>query len=55
MVTVDLMVPGTPAVLEVGTRYGEQFVKRVSVRHNVSHAVVGQMFSVSADITPIKP
>ena len=29
--------------------------QQAKLRHNVAHAVVGQMFGVSADITPIKP
>jgi len=35
--------------------YQEVLLTLVYLRHNVSHAVAGQMFSVSADITPIEP
>ena len=35
--------------------YQEVLLTLVYLRHNVSHAVCGQMFSASADITPVEP
>ena len=35
--------------------YQEVLLTLVYLRHNIAHAVVGQIFGVSADITPIKP
>ena len=33
----------------------EVLLTLVYLRHNIAHAVVGQIFGVSADLTPIKP
>ena len=35
--------------------YQEVLITLLYLRHNVSHAVCGAMFGVSADITPMKP